>query len=108
MTLLKIKNLNKYNETHFYGDGMKKLIVLTSLIIILSASIATAETSTVIVKRAGDNLYKTNTGLYIETKDCMEKVVENKAVLKYEKNSDNNEIIFENGSKCTVVIVFKI
>lgn len=87
---------------------MKKLIVLISLMIILSASTIIAETTKVTVKRVGENLYKTDTGLFIETRDCIEEVVENKAVLKYEENSNSNEIIFENGSSCGVVIVFKL
>ena len=85
---------------------MKKLIILISLIIFLSASTITAETTKVTVKRVGNNLYKTDKGLYIETRDCTEEVVENKAVLKYEEDSNSNEIIFENGSSCGVVIIF--
>ena len=86
---------------------MKKLITLISLIIILLTSTAMAEKINVTIKRVGSNLYKTDTGLYIETKDCIEMVEGNKAILKYEKGSDSNELIFENGSKCPVVIVFK-
>jgi len=74
---------------------------------IILASTAIAETTKVLVKRAGENLYKTETGLYIETTGCIEVVEENKAVLKYEKGSDKNEIVFENGTSCPVVIVFK-
>ena len=86
---------------------MKKFITAIVLMIILSASSATAKAINITVKRIGENLYKTDTGLYIETKDCIETVIGNKAVLKYEENSDSNEIIFENGSSCPVVIVFK-
>lgn len=86
---------------------MKKLLALISFVIFLLASATAAESLKVTVKRIGENLYKTDTGLYIETSGCTEEVVENKAVLKYEKNSDNNKIIFENGSSCAVVIVFK-
>ena len=86
---------------------MKKLITLILLMIILLTSTAMAEKINVTIKRVGSNLYKTETGLYIETKDCIEMVEGNKAVLKYEKGSESNELIFENGSKCPVVIVFK-
>ena len=87
---------------------MKKIIALTSLIIILLANITIAEIIEVTVKKVGENLYKTNTGLYIETSECEEIVAGNKAVLKYEKNSDKNEIVFESGNSCAVVIVFKL
>jgi len=86
---------------------MKKLIALISITIILLACTAMAKTSKVVVKRIGENLYKTNTGTYIETSDCPEEVAANNAVLKYEKKSKNNKITFENGKSCSVVIVFK-
>ncbi len=86
---------------------MKKFTALVSLMIILFANSAIGKTSKVIVKRIGENLYKTEKGLYIETSDCIEEVVENKAVLKYEKGSDSNKLIFEDGTSCPVVITFK-
>ncbi len=89
---------------------MKQILIFMALVmLILSANSAMAETQNVIIKKkVGDNLYKTETGLYIETGNCEEKINnDTKAVLKYDKKSDSNEIIFENGSKCTVVVVFK-
>ncbi len=81
-----------------------------SLLIILPISSANAQTTNVIIKKkVGENLYKTKKGLYIETDNCEEIVNNTKAVLKYNKKSDKtkNEIVFENGHKCPVVVVFK-
>ncbi len=75
--------------------------------IFLLAGSAIGKDTKVIVKKIGGNLYKTEKGLYIETSDCTIEVNENKAVLKYEKGSDKNKIIFEDGSSCIVVITFK-
>ncbi len=86
---------------------MKKIIALISLMVFLLAGSAMGKETKVIVKKIGENLYKTEKGLYIETSDCTQEVVENKAVLKYEKGSDKNKIIFEDGSSCIVVITFK-
>jgi hypothetical protein len=69
---------------------------------------AFAEYYKVNVKRVDQDLYKTTTGgLYIQTRYCYEYTFGDDAVLKYEDYSYDNKIIFDSGTTCDVVKVFK-
>ena len=86
-----------------------KLRSLVAIIVAVSiSSFAYAEYYKVNVKRIDKDLYKTTTGgLYIQTRYCYEYTYGDEAVLKYEDYSYENKLIFNSGTSCDVVKVFK-
>ena len=86
-----------------------KLRSLAAIIVAVSiSSFAYAEYYKVNVKRVDKDLYKTTTdGLYIQTRYCYEYTYGDEAVLKYEDYSHENKLIFNSGTSCDVVKVFK-
>lgn len=71
-------------------------------------ALASAEYYKVNVKRVEQDLYKTTSGdLYIQTRYCYEYTYGDDAVLKYEDYSYDNKLIFDSGTSCDVVNVFK-
>lgn len=86
-----------------------KFSSLAALVIMIAIpTLAYAEYYKVNVKRVDANLYKTATGgLYIETRYCYEYTYGDDAILKYEKYSYDNKLIFSSGTSCDVAKVFK-
>ena len=86
-----------------------KLRSLAAIIVAVAIpSLAYAEYYKVNVKRVDQDLYKTTTGgLYIQTRYCYEYTYGDDAVLKYEDYSYENKLIFDSGTSCDVVKVFK-
>ena len=79
------------------------LIVATAIPVL-----AFAEYYKVNLRRVDQDLYKTTTGgLYIQTRYCYEYTYGDDAVLKYEDYSYDNKIIFDSGTSCDVVKIFK-
>lgn len=68
---------------------------------------AHAEFYKVSVRRVEQDLYKTDSGHYIQTRYCYEYTYGDDAVLKYEPYSYDNKLIFDSGTSCDVVKVFK-
>ena len=61
------------------------------------------------VKRIEKDLYSAHSGtadLIIETKYCYEYATSEDAVLKYERYSYDNKIIFDGGTSCDVAAVY--
>ena len=73
----------------------------------LACSAAIAEYYKVNVRRVDKDLYKTSSGLFIQTKYCYEYAYGEDAVLKYEQYSYDNKLIFDSGTSCEVAKVFK-
>lgn len=88
---------------------MKKHIYVVALCVALVIPIlAYAEYYKVNVKRIDKDLYKTTTdGLYIQTRYCYEYTYGDDAVLKYDQHSNDDKLIFDSGTSCDVVKVFK-
>lgn len=87
---------------------MKKVLGILVVVAILSfGSIASAEYYIVNVKRVDQDLYKTNSGLYIQTNYCYEYSYWEDAILKYDDYSYDNKLIFDSGSSCDVTKIFK-
>lgn len=85
-----------------------KFPIFIALVIAISAPVAAyAEYYKVNVKRIEQDLYKTDSGLYIQTKYCYEYTYGDDAVLKYEQYSYDNKLIFDSGTSCDVKKVFK-
>ncbi|KAF1700587.1 hypothetical protein CSC66_15540 [Pseudoxanthomonas kaohsiungensis] len=68
---------------------------------------ARAEMYVVEVRRIDQDLYKTDEGVYIQTRYCYVYAYGERAVLRYEPYSYDNKLIFENDDTCEVVKVFK-
>ncbi|RPD84837.1 hypothetical protein EGK75_10285 [Neisseria weixii] len=70
---------------------------------------AQAEYYKLTVKKISSNLYATSAGVFIQTKYCYAgSSFEEEAILKYEKYSYDNELIFiESNDKCDVEKVFR-
>ena len=87
---------------------MKKILFITILVLLAGHS-AYAELYRIHVKRIDSNLYKdTNSGLIIETKYCYHYTYGEEAVLKYDKYSYDNKIIFNSSTSCEVKNVHEI
>ena len=88
---------------------MKKVLGILVVIVatISFGSIASAEYYTVNVKRVDQDLYKTNSGLYIQTNYCYEYSYGEDAILKYDDYSYDNKLIFDSGNSCDVTKIFK-
>lgn len=78
-----------------------------ALALLAAAGAASAEMYAVNVKRIDKDLYKTDEGVYIQTKYCYEYTYGDDAVLRYEPYSYDNKLIFDSGTTCEVVKVFK-
>ena len=55
----------------------------------------------------GKDLYKTDQGVYIQTKYCYRYAYGDEAVLSYDQYGYDNKLIFDDGDVCDVVKVFK-
>lgn len=84
-----------------------KLIVLGLLLLSLFSTSVFAEYYKVYVSRVDQNLYKTDSGVYISTKYCYEYSYSEEAILKYEDYSYDNKLIFDSGTTCDVDKVFR-
>jgi len=78
-----------------------------ALALLAAAGAASAEMYAVNVRRIDKDLYKTDGGVYIQTKYCYEYSYGDDAVLKYEAYGYDNKLIFDSGTTCEVVKVFK-
>ena len=83
-----------------------RLVIAFFLAVGISIS-AYAEYYKVNVKRVDQDLYKTSDGFYIQTRLCYEYSYGTDAVLKYEQYSYDSKLIFDSGTSCDVVKVFK-
>jgi len=86
---------------------MKLSTLIAFVIATLTPLAAYAEYYRVNVKRIEKDLYKTDSGLYIQTQYCYEHTYGDDAVLKYEQHSYDNKLIFDSGTSCDVKKVFK-
>ena len=75
--------------------------------LLAAAGAAHAEMYAVQVKRIDKDLYKTDQGVYIQTRHCYRYTYGEEAVLKYEQYSYDNKLIFDDGESCEVEKVFK-
>lgn len=80
---------------------------LAAVVLLAAAGAAYAEMYKLTIKRIDKDLYKTSEGVYIQTKYCYEYTYGEDAVLRYEKYSYDNKLIFDNGTVCDVEKVFK-
>lgn len=85
---------------------MSFLKVILTISFLLFASTAKADYYRVYVQSV-DDLYKTDSGFYIETTYCFHDSWGEKAILKYEEYGYDNKIIFDNGTSCEVERVFR-
>lgn len=84
---------------------MKKFVAVLAMV--FCATAAHAEFYKVNVRRIDSNLYRTPDGLIIVTKYCYEYAYGDDAVLKYERYSYDNKLIFKSGTTCNVDKVVK-
>lgn len=91
------------------GVTMRRVLYLAAVCVLLAIPIvAYAEYYKVNIKRVDQDLYKTTTGdVYIQTRYCYEYTYGEDAVLKYDPYAFDNKLIFESGTSCDVVKVFK-
>jgi len=81
--------------------------VVIAALLLGVAGVAGAEVFKVNVRRLDQDLYRTDEGIYIQTRYCYEYAYGDDAILKYEEYSYDNKLIFDNGEVCEVVKVFK-
>ena len=82
-------------------------VVTGALALLATAGPAHAEMYVVQVRRIDQDLYKTDEGVYIQTRYCYRYAYGEEAVLKYEQYSYDNKLIFDDGEVCEVKKVFK-
>ena len=87
--------------------GRTSFAVAVVWILLTAASPVRAEMYTVEVRRIYQDLYKTDEGVYIQTRYCYRYAYGDEAVLKYEQYGYDNKLIFDDGEVCEVVKVFK-
>ncbi len=87
--------------------GRTSFAVAVVWILLTAASPVRAEMYTVEVRRIDQDLYKTDEGVYIQTRYCYRYAYGDEAVLKYEQYGYDNKLIFDDGEVCEVVKVFK-
>ena len=87
--------------------GRTSFAVAVVWILLTAASPVRAEMYTVEVRRIDQDLYKTDEGVYIQTRYCYRYAYGEEAVLKYEQYSYDNKLIFDDGEVCEVKKVFK-
>lgn len=80
--------------------------VIAIVLLVLTGAVS-AKMYKVNVRRIDKDLYKTSDGVYIQTKYCYEYAYGDDAVLRYERYSYENKLIFDNGTVCDVEKVFK-
>lgn len=78
-----------------------------ALALLSISGMASAEMYSVNVRRIDQDLYKTDEGIYIQTRYCYEYAYGDDAVLKYERYAYDNKLIFDSGETCDVVKLFK-
>lgn len=88
-------------------QGLFVFWAVTAAMLLPVAGAACAEMYKVTVRRIDKDLYKTSDGVYIQTKYCYEYAYGDDAVLRYERYSYENKLIFDNGTVCDVEKVFK-
>jgi hypothetical protein len=82
---------------------MKKLSLILILIFLSVTTLANAEFYKIYVKRIDQNLYKDmNSGTVIVTQWCYEYAYGENAILKYDRYSYDNKLIFNSGTTCDV------
>lgn len=87
---------------------MRKLhVIIIFCFAMVIPTLAHAEYYKVYVKRVDQDLYKANTGLYIQTRYCYEYAYGDDAVLKYEQYAYDNKLIFSSNTICDVVKIFQ-
>jgi hypothetical protein len=86
---------------------MKTFIIIALAIATLLPVAAYAEFYKVNVRRIEQDLYKSSSGLFIQTQYCYEYTYGDDAVLKYEQYGYDNKLIFNSGTSCHVKKVFK-
>lgn len=89
------------------GECCAQIRAGIALVLLAFAGVASAEMYAVNVRRIDKDLYKTDEGVYIQTKYCYEYTYGDDAVLKYEPYGYDNKLIFDSGSVCDVEKVFK-
>lgn len=74
-----------------------------------SAPRAVADTGVfqVNVRRVDKDIYRTDTGYYIQTRFCLQLALGDDAILRYEPYSYDNTLIFQDRTTCEVQKVFK-
>jgi hypothetical protein len=86
---------------------VKKLFKIV-LFLLAAGTVYAAEFYTVNLTRVEQDLYRdTITRGYIQTEYCYVHVYNDEAVLKYDRYSYDNFVIFSDGDKCKVKAVFK-
>lgn len=78
-----------------------------AIALLAASAAASAEMYAVNVRRIDKDLYKTDEGVYIQTKYCHEYTYGDDAVLRYEPYGYDNKLIFDSGEVCDVEKVFK-
>jgi hypothetical protein len=87
--------------------GRTSFAVAVAWILLATTGPARAEMYAVEVRRIDQDLYKTDEGVYIQTRYCYRYAYGDEAVLKYEQYAYDNKLIFDDGEVCEVVKVFK-
>jgi len=59
------------------------------------------------VRRVEKDIYRTDTGYYIQTRYCLQLALGEDAILRYEPMSFENHLIFQDRTTCDVAKVFK-
>ncbi len=83
-----------------------KGVVITALLLCVAGAVG-AEVFKVNVRRLDKDLYRTDEGIYVQTRYCYANAYGDDAILKYEPYSYDNKLIFDDGEVCEVVKVFK-
>ena len=88
------------------GNSALLRAVAAITLLVVSGS-ALAEMFAVSVRRIDKDLYKTDEGVYIQTRYCYEYAYGDDAVLKYDRYAYDNKLIFDSGETCDVEKVFR-
>lgn len=90
------------------GGGVSVRRVLAALALFLAMpGMARAGVYSVTVTRIDKDLYKTTEKNYIQTRYCYEYAYGDGAALRWEPYGADNKLIFDSGTSCEVVKVFK-
>ena len=90
------------------GERLRRgcsIALCTGLGLLLAAAVVHAEYYTVTVTRIEQDLYKVeyrSPTVYIVTRYCYEYAYHEEAVLKYERFSYSNRLVFDSGGSCEV------
>lgn len=78
------------------------------LVMVFAVNLSFAGVYKMTIKRVGTNVYESDAGVIVKTKYCYEYAYSEEAVLKYEKYSYDNKLIFlDSGESCDVEEVFQ-